>query len=403
MPVNDVPVNDIPVNEIANQAAIFSPLPQAGTTLGQNRSNLIPGVTLGDLRDAYQGGDLPNVYTLGSLGGWGGTTIQGLLDALSNVTPTASLSQVVLLLGTYAGEAPAPTLGDFFLLLQAIDSRSGGVNLTLAEFATLLYNSPQISLADLLATILQGEDLSWESVDLDGLEVQRFVANPQAGSVRMDVTVTMAGSAAGEPVDVTVPLPPGFVYLEGSSELDLGSDAAPIDDPVVENGTLTWTLPLPAPGQAILYFRLLPGLTLGPAVVEASAAAGALPAVQAPTPVALEVEQSLEPSAVGAPQPLAATEFVLTHVATTGDTDYFQLPAPPAGTRFTVRLGQLPADYDLVVYGPGGQILRPEKPTAVPLDGVLPDDGFAPSHEVEAITRASRSTTCRCSSSPAAR
>ncbi len=73
-------------------------------------------------------------------------------------------------------------------------------------------------------------------------------------------------------------------------------------------------------------------------------------------------------------------------MGTTGDTDYYQLPAPPAGTRFTVRLGQLPADYDLVVYGPGGQILRPESPAAVPLDGVLPDDGFAPSHEVEAIS-----------------
>ena len=59
---------------------------------------------------------------------------------------------------------------------------------------------------------------------------------------------------------------------------------------------------------------------------------------------------------------------------------------PPAGSRVTIHLSHLPVDYDLVVYGPSGQVLVPPVSGTPPLDGAAVDDpGVTPTHGTDAL------------------
>ncbi len=386
LPVNDVPIDDIPVNDIADQAALFSPLPAPGTTLGQNRLNLRPGVTLGDLRRAHAGGDLPATYTLGSLAGWGGTTIGDLIAELARTSQPPKLSQIVSLLKLYTGTTPPkPTFGDLFELLVATDRASTSVNLDLTDLAHLLFGT-DATLADLLATVLSSSDLGWERLDLAGLGVAQYAAAPPT----VDYTAVVSLAGTGTPsVSLSVTLPEGFTYAPGSSRYagtSTGFDETTLADPAIAGRTLTWTFTKAAPSENRFTFSAYPGIRLGPTSTTASATLGSAGPVEAPTPAAVEVATNLEPSGLGAPQPIASDEFVLSYVSSKIDGDVYSLPAPPVGSRVTIRFSHLPADYDLVVYGPGGQVLVPAAPGTVPLDGQpLADTGTSPTSSIDAL------------------
>jgi Tol biopolymer transport system component len=72
---------------------------------------------------------------------------------------------------------------------------------------------------------------------------------------------------------------------------------------------------------------------------------------------------------------VTADSFYLSYLTSTDDQDVWQFPVPPANTRVTIRLSHLPADYDLVVYGPQDAPLRPEVTVSVPLDSPPVEDG----------------------------
>ena len=74
------------------------------------------------------------------------------------------------------------------------------------------------------------------------------------------------------------------------------------------------------------------------------------------------------------PATTAADILYLGTISSVGDTDYFQVPAPPRGYRVAVFLSNLNADADLVMYRPATAPLENERP--VPLDGIpIEDDG----------------------------
>ena len=54
---------------------------------------------------------------------------------------------------------------------------------------------------------------------------------------------------------------------------------------------------------------------------------------------------------------LTAGSLYLSYITSAADTDFYRFAVPATGTRTTIRLGHLPADYDLVVYGPAGSQL----------------------------------------------
>ena len=78
--------------------------------------------------------------------------------------------------------------------------------------------------------------------------------------------------------------------------------------------------------------------------------------------------------------------FYLSYLTSSSDVDYARFAAPPAGTVTTFHLSHLPADYDLVVYGPPETQLRPSITSAVPLDEPpVIDDGVDPTHATDAL------------------
>jgi len=395
IPVNEIllngsPVNDIPVNDIANKAAIFKCVPTcpASGTLGQNAAELKSGVTLLDLRLAHVGGDLPAHITLGDIGSWDTATVGDLVSALGGVdwrflppgTNPPSLAQIVGLVKQYAGTTPAaPTLGD---LLALIALTRPSLAIDLAYVTQTLYGNGA-SLAQMLALVLSSSDLGWERLDLNGLGIGQYADG--ADTVPYSVDVAISGGGGEHDVTVRVTLPPGFSYVSGSSRLEQDEATATVPDPTEAGGVLTWTLGIASPGSAQLRFSANPGTVLGPASATAKARAAGSPTVAAPDPATVDVTESFPGASTATPAAITSDAFYLTYISSSADGDVFSLPAPPIGSRVTIHLSHLPVDYDLVVYGPRGQVLVDPSASAVPLDGQQADPVGAPTHAIDEL------------------
>ena len=364
--VADSPVNEIPVNELATPSAVIACSTQqtppqgsvnCGTaTLGQayTAGAILPGVTLGDLRRAA--GPSPNVFdeiTLGDLNYWG--------DA---------------------------SHGDEITLRELIDSLEDG-SITLGDYFLLILRSP---------TAQQG--LAWEQLNLFASGLPAFATNGPTLPYEASFAVQPGpGNASGSAeVDVDVTLPSGFLYAPGSSKLAQSpagcGGASQIGDPgeiVLADGgrKLTWTVDTVVGNGYVICFTARPGLILGPQA--ASLDVTPFSGTDVPAPGSnLTVDETFPSNDTPVTgQPIDTAAFLLSYVTSADDVDYYRYdPAvkPAVGSRVTVHLSHLPADYDLVVYGPQQTQLRPPSSTGVPLDGEpLLDDGFDLSHTTDPL------------------
>jgi hypothetical protein len=186
---------------------VFTIVPATGT-VGQNAASLRPGVTLGELQAGPQGltpGRPPGQrHARHAHGGFGGTTIGDLIEALAAVTyapgqnpPT--LAQIVSRSRLRRTAPPQPSFGDLFDLLLDIDAASSSVNLDLSALARLLYGS-DATLADLLATVLTSGDLGWERLDSPASASR---SSPRTGEVTYEIATALSGSGARVTVRAT--------------------------------------------------------------------------------------------------------------------------------------------------------------------------------------------------------
>ncbi len=349
---------------------------------------LKPGVTLGDLRLAMQGGDLPPNLTLGDIGGWGDTRIWGLIaslagvdwSALSSLGQQPSLAQIVGLVKNRTG-GPEPTVAH---LLALIELAAPSTTVDLVYLAKLFFTN-DASLAELFSLVLQSGDLGWERLDLNGLGVSQYAESSGA-----DTVIYTVGFTAGAPGTALpqVTLPAGFTYVAGSSRVSGPGYDVPValSDPAIAGSEVAWSIPDTTTGTWQLTFRVRAGIRLGPATTTARVGFGAVPPVEAATPIAVTVTETFPGSSYATPTPIGSDAFHLSYLTSSTDGDVYSLPAPPAGSRVTVHLSHLPVDYDLVVYGPAGQVLVPPSPGSVPLDGrPLSDEGTAPTHRTDEL------------------
>ena len=131
---------------------------------------------------------------------------------------------------------------------------------------------------------------------------------------------------------------------------------------MLADGTLRWTVNVNVGTNYSLLFTTRPGLTLGPTAATATITPGGGVVAAAPTPAAVTVGDTLEPNDTPATaQPISTDpvngsgdSFNLSYLTSSSDVDYYTFPIPAAGSRVTFHLSHLPADYDLVVYGPAG-------------------------------------------------
>jgi uncharacterized protein YjbI with pentapeptide repeats len=334
IPLHSIPLSSIPLSSIGlvvNCAAFASLCSGSDETLGQALAAgaLQPTATLGDL-GTY------GTTTLGELGTYGTTTLGEL-----GTYGTTTLGE----LGTYG----STTVGQ---LLEGDDTTADGY--------------PSLSLDDLLSTTVPPSSYQWQDVDLSSLPLAADEST--GGTVNYDAQLNV--SVATSQVDVSVTLPSGFAYVPGSSELSSVAVADPIVTAQEGSGTaLSWTLPAVPTGSSSLTFSANAGIGLGPVSTSLTASIPDAITPPASASTSVDVVDGEEPQVSSATTalPLGPGTFDTTpttqgnltigYLTSPGDVNDWTVSVPQ-GAELSVALTNLPATYDLELFGPQGQQLQ---------------------------------------------
>ena len=373
-PIGSIPLGSIPVGSIPVGSIPIGSIPVGSIDLANSPLGSIPVASIADLTSVFDcrvacptGGLLRNAVLLPGL------TLEQLLRA---VVPGA-LDHITFA-DLIAFTAPATLHG-----------------YTVADLVNSLPPSSGMTYADVLALLLDPSSLNWETLDLNATPVQGFATGGSTLGYHADFTLAPNGgpSDVPHPSKLDVHLPAGFLYEPGTSHLLVNDDGfidapeQPGDPTTLPDGTLSWSVATLVGHDYRLTFTVRPGLTLGLNAAGAKLIPSGDPSVGAP-PQPVSVGDTLEPNDTPATaHPLSTSDFYLSYLTSKSDVDYHSFPVPSAGTRVTFTLSHLPADYDLVVYGPAGaQQLRPAQPTTPPIDGQpLADNGFATTHSIDPL------------------
>ena len=363
VPLTSTPLANVPLTSVARPADILTcgtGCP-AGATLGSLNGLLKPGLTYGSLLAAL---DVTTVIPFYDLCRALGLKYGGLLASLDNgALSTITLEQLLRSDSSFIGSTGMNVLQ----LLQSLDL----TKVTLADFVTIVF---------------QTGAFDWESLDLS-------VVHPQAldgvkgGLVTYDADITL--SPKNGPTGVlstataTPALPTDFSYIRGTATLTPIVNGAPdaaarisLADPAAP-APPSWAVKLKVGTTYRLRFNARPGVTLG----SRSATFTVTPTVAGSTPASssaavVVVGDTFEDNDAftatgGGSGAINPDSFFLSFIRAPGDVDYFTYTIPkgtPEGTRVSFHLSHLPADYDLVVYGPSDP-LHSVDPWAAPLDG----------------------------------
>ncbi len=247
---------------------------------------------------------------------------------------------------------------------------------TLESLVALVAEDPALRAAfdayglyDLLVALIPPESVPWEQVDLTVAGIQN-AASPLVDPFEYHADITLSAAAAATTLQVV--LPEGFAYVPGGSTLD-GEFLA---DPVlsISSGTdgcgagagrtiLTYALANLLAGLSRVTVDVRAGLTLGLADADACvvATAGSQTALSSATTNVTVVEDAANP--LPAIRPLAVTsdatgtgvDVNLGYVSRTGSVDLYSFDITEADAKLGIQgdlfLSNLPADYDLVLYG----------------------------------------------------
>ena len=137
-----------------------------------------------------------------------------------------------------------------------------------------------LTLGQLLISMLLKTDFPWETIPLEQLDAQSFSAD---NFVDYFVDIALTGNES-EPLSIEVTLDDSFLYVEGSAILDIvsqtqGNSSTPIIDPVIfenEDGSqsLVFNLVLSGFSNNTIRFMTIPPLALGDYPASVSVALG---------------------------------------------------------------------------------------------------------------------------------
>ncbi len=242
-----------------------------------------------------------------------------------------------------------------------------------------------LTLGDVLLTLLAPTDRPVQHLDLstDAEFPIQFLSGFEAGSYSLAFDLSHVG-LGNQDLEFEMTVPDGFV-VDTRLWQDNACFIVPVGgglftcstlpDPEVDGRTLRLTLPnRPGNGTSTrVTIPFAPTVDLGPfsgrfTVTEPSigvAAVGSFGGI---------VEEVFEPNDTTASATGMSPGMVyLSHIGAPGDVDNFRLFGVEQGSRIQVTLGGLPADFDLVVYGPAGPtIAAGDEGEAVPIS----DDGI---------------------------
>ena len=264
-----------------------------------------------------------------------------------------------------------------------------------------------ITLGDLLGGLLVRADYPWEDLPLDEIDLPN-IANEPGTLLHYNVSLEITGTGAAQNGVFAVTLPDGFRYVRGTSSIGVTNTGLSLSlsrvlpDPVVvptaDGRQLTWRLfsDTPEPrsnfnfvaGDSIdLNFQARPGLTLGSFTSDVTVSTDG-PSASALDQDPVQVLENFEPNSTpGTAVTMDEDTLYISHIATPGDLDFFELPVPDvAGSRVSVLLSHQALDGDLAMSRPTIQELRPTTENAAaiqPVDDAPADviEGQAPPPE----------------------
>jgi uncharacterized protein YjbI with pentapeptide repeats len=251
-------------------------------------------------------------------------------------------------------------------------------NLTLDHLVDALLPGAGVTLADLAESLPAGASLrdlffaaayDWNNLPLDGsFPIQDFAR--AGGVITYEANFNVSGTGEPTPMTLEATLPAGVRYKRGSATLTRNGVEVPIGEPQQSAGSLklTWQTEASFGDVYQLRFQVRPGLALGVSSADLKVVVSGLPpAVAAAPPV--KIEQTLEATGPNpADSPVLEEDVLYFGHITHGDSDYLQIPIPSEfGSRTTIDLTHLPADYDLVVFGPEVPSVAPSAVENIPL------------------------------------
>ncbi len=263
---------------------------------------------------------------------------------------------------------------------QAADP-SGFSNATLGDLLARLPLPalPDVSLGALMRGLVASEHIPYQAAPRERLLAQADVRTTRVQTYTVEFTVD-CGQASG--LKVTPALLDDARPVPGSASAVVAGQTKAVGDPV--NGS--YELAAACAGQdgyaAVRFsFRAEPGSDLGPGAAKVTIST---PAATLSAQVATTVDDSLDPGdEVTTPRDLPVDDIVTGHIASATDIDFYRIPAPAPGSKLTVTLAHLPADYDLSILGPPSSLptapLRSNPLRSNPLrSNPVPDQSNAP-------------------------
>ena len=227
-----------------------------------------------------------------------------------------------------------------------------------SSLGSLLSDSPSAVGTLLLTNIVSGlvppQGLPVEKLNLTDIVNNSPIPSTGSAAYKVDFDLLCAGAAG---LTIAPKLPTGFRTIPSTVSMQVGSSNTPVS--VASDGTITPANPVSCPGLQHVTVNLQaepsPNLSATTASVTVSTSIDSSSvANQAP----VNVVDNFEPNTSTTPITVAADTLYLGHLPTPGHLDYFALAAPAPGSSVTVTLSHLPADYDLIVYGPAQPSLR---------------------------------------------
>ena len=323
------PLDSIPLDSISSQQLGLllscSPVPACGgTTLGQAAANgyLQDGATLGDI---VEGADT-------SVTGYPNLTIADILNGDNTSVPGF----------------PSLTLADI-----------------LAGDNTSVTGYPSLTLEDLVLMTTPPASYPWQAVTLPDLPLASDETDGGTAVYTATLTVTTAA-----PLEASVNLPPTFAYVPNSSTLDGNptSDPSETGCPGTSGQTgcsLGWTLSSPSIGVHTLTFEANAGIGLGQATATLSTSIAGSPGPSSTASV--DVVDGEEPAAnssataptlvTGTP-PATGGDLNIGYITSPGDLNDWAVTVPAGSPELSLALTNLPATYDLELFGPSAPQLQ---------------------------------------------
>jgi choice-of-anchor C domain-containing protein len=331
IPLSSIPLSSIPLSSIPLSSILLGTVPLSSIPLSSIPLSSIPLSTI------------PLVVDCGTYGSCSTATLRQAAQA-GALLPTATLLDLPSYNGTTIGELPPSALAGTSLAQLLIDD------------VTTQAGYPTITLGDLLASTMPPSSYPWQSVSLPTLPL---AADGSAGGT---VTYTLTLTLSNEPATVLVDLnlPPTFSYVPGSSTI---TGEPSLTDPTPAGSSLEWALAL-EPATYTLTFGANAGIGIGAATATVSTSIGGT--TNSTSSATVDVVDGEQPtidtpgsSATLTPGTLTTTQGDLNigYLTSPGDLDDWSVGVS-AGEELSLALTNLPATYDLELFGPNGPQLQ---------------------------------------------